>query len=181
MPNLMISLPACRNPTKKVRPFVTDSVLLQPQALPENPTPPNFDVSVSTACRPGVVPTGKRCSFVAVILAVVVGVVPVHSQSTDQDPLRQLNQSIARLTERVTPSVVQIQSTSYAPATPGRGAVAVALRPTMGSGVIYSVNNRYLETLDELSTVIEGYQAGDTVVLQIERGGCLSYIEVELD
>jgi S1-C subfamily serine protease len=47
--------------------------------------------------------------------------------------------------------------------------------------IIYSVNNRYLETLDELSAVIEGYQAGDTVVLQIERGWRLSYIEAQLD
>jgi S1-C subfamily serine protease len=47
--------------------------------------------------------------------------------------------------------------------------------------VIYSVNNRYLETLDELSAVIDAYEPGVVVVLQIERDGRLSFIEVQLD
>jgi S1-C subfamily serine protease len=47
--------------------------------------------------------------------------------------------------------------------------------------IIYSVNGKYVETLDELSMIIDEYESGDVVVLQIERGGRLSFIEVELD
>ena len=58
--------------------------------------------------------------------------------STGQDALGDLNTSIARLTARVTPAVVQIQSDTYVPAAPDGAATSVALRPTTGSGVILS-------------------------------------------
>ena len=71
-------------------------------------------------------------------MSVVFSVVFLEAQSTGRNALFELNQAIALLTERVAPSVVQIESTSYAPASPARGASVVALRPTMGSGVIWS-------------------------------------------
>ena len=132
MLNLMISLPACRIPTKKVRPFLPDSVLIQTE-LQNNPSPSNSDGSVPPRAS-----GGTRCSFGAVILSVVFSAVFLEAQSTAQNALFELNQSIALLAERVAPSVVQIESISYAPASPASGSAAVALRPTMGSGVIWS-------------------------------------------
>ena len=54
------------------------------------------------------------------------------------DALEGLNQSIARLAETITPSVVQVESHSYVPGVANRGAAAVALRPSTGSGIILS-------------------------------------------
>ena len=64
--------------------------------------------------------------------------IPPQAQSTAPDALEGLNRSIARLAETVTPSVVQVQSNSYVPAVRTRGAAAVALRSSTGSGIIVS-------------------------------------------
>ena len=67
-----------------------------------------------------------------------LGATHLHAQSIAPDALEGLDRSIARLVETITPSVVQVQSNSYMPALGARGAAAVALRPSTGSGIIVS-------------------------------------------
>ena len=63
--------------------------------------------------------------------------------------------------------------------------LAVAARAPRGlfvqGDIIYSINNRPLKTIDELASILEEYESGDSIVLQIERRGRLSYVEVQLD
>ena len=73
-------------------------------------------------------------SFVFFLLFGSLAAIPLDGQSNGPDVLEGLNQSIARLAETIVPSVVQVQSNSYVPAVAGRGAGAVALRPSTGSG-----------------------------------------------
>jgi serine protease Do len=47
--------------------------------------------------------------------------------------------------------------------------------------IIYSVNGQAVTTLDELKRVLKPFEAGDAVVLQVERDGKLRYVEVTLD
>ncbi len=63
--------------------------------------------------------------------------------------------------------------------------LAVAARAPRGlfvrGDIIYSINNRPLKTIDGLASVLETYESGDSIILQIERSGRLSYVEVQLD
>ena len=63
--------------------------------------------------------------------------------------------------------------------------LAVAARAPRGlfvrGDIIYSINNRPVKTIDGLASVLEEYESGDSIVLQIERSGRLSYVEVQLD
>ncbi len=77
-------------------------------------------------------------SFVFFLLFGSLAAIPLDAQSSGSDVLEGLNRSITRLTEMIIPSVVQVQSNSYVPAVGTRGAVAVALRPSTGSGIIVS-------------------------------------------
>ncbi len=77
-------------------------------------------------------------SFVFFLLFGSLAAIPLDAQSSGPDVLEGLNQSISRLAETIVPSVVQVQSNSYAPAVGTRGAAAVALRPSTGSGIIVS-------------------------------------------
>ena len=47
--------------------------------------------------------------------------------------------------------------------------------------IIYSINSRSLGSVDELLSILEGFEPGSAVVIQIERGRRLSYLEVRLD
>ena len=139
MANLMILLPACRIPTKKVRPAASDLASIQRYELPDHLPCPlhSYDGFSGDRIRPR---SSRRSpvGVVALLLTVLLGTPHLEAEAGGQNILHELNRSIALLTERVTPDVVQIQSTSYAPASRGPGAAAVALRPTMGSGVIWS-------------------------------------------
>ena len=80
---------------------------------------------------------GKKS--VAVVLSLLVlyaGFFP--AESSGQDSLEELNTSIARLAEKVTPGVVQIQSNSFEPAGRAGDPGAVAIQSSTGSGVILS-------------------------------------------
>lgn len=77
-------------------------------------------------------------SLIVFLLFGGLAAIPLAAQSSSPDVLEGLNESIARLTETIVPSVVQLQSNSYVPAVETRGAAAVALRPSTGSGIIVS-------------------------------------------
>ena len=77
-------------------------------------------------------------SFVLALILVIT--TRVDAQDTAPDALEALNNAIARLTERITPSVVQIHSNAFAPAVPSGPMTAVALQPRTGSGVILSAD-----------------------------------------
>src|SRR2546426_888749 len=59
-----------------------------------------------------------------------------------QNPLRQLNESLVRLTEKLTPAVVLVLSNAYKPAgeQSEESAAAVTLRQSTGSGVVLSAD-----------------------------------------
>ncbi len=62
--------------------------------------------------------------------------------------------------------------------------VAAARAPTglfRPGDIIYSINNRFLKSVDELLSILDGFEPGAPVVIQIERGRRLSYLEVRLD
>jgi len=47
--------------------------------------------------------------------------------------------------------------------------------------VIHSVNNRTVALLSAFQTMIQEFQPGDAVVLQIERDGRLQYVAFEIE
>ena len=64
------------------------------------------------------------------------------------------------------------------------GVVASPRAPTglfRPGDIIYSINNRFLKSVDELLSILDGFEPGAPVVIQIERGRRLSYLEVRLD
>ena len=79
-------------------------------------------------------------SLILFLLFGGLAAIPLAAQSNGPDVLEALNGSIARLTETIIPSVVQVQSNSYEPAVGTRGTGAVALRASTGSGIIVSSN-----------------------------------------
>jgi S1-C subfamily serine protease len=61
------------------------------------------------------------------------------------------------------------------------GAIDSDSGPLVPGDVIHAVNGTWIMTLAALRGALEGLKAGDAVVLQIERGGLLSYIAFTLD
>jgi serine protease Do len=47
--------------------------------------------------------------------------------------------------------------------------------------IIYAMNRRSIQSLDQLRQALKPMKAGDPVVLQIERDGSLQYIAFELE
>ena len=71
----------------------------------------------------------------------IVGIVVSLAWTTNviaQQSLDELNRSIARLAEDVLPGVVQVESNAYAPASTPGSRPGVAMRSSIGSGVILS-------------------------------------------
>ena len=84
------------------------------------------------------IPCIRKMLRVVVLSALLVCMGSVPAESRGQDALRELNASIARLAESVTPGVVQVQSNSYEPAGRVGDPRAVAIQSNTGSGVILS-------------------------------------------
>jgi S1-C subfamily serine protease len=59
--------------------------------------------------------------------------------------------------------------------------------PYSGSGtlqqgdVIYSVNREPIASIEALRTALEGLKPGDRLIIQIERGGKLTFLSLELE
>ena len=75
-----------------------------------------------------------------VLALILVIATRADAQDTAPNALEALNNAIARLTERITPSVVQIHSNAFAPTVPSGPVTAVSLQPRTGSGVIVSAD-----------------------------------------
>ena len=74
------------------------------------------------------------------LAAILVIAMRADAQDAAPDALEALNNAIARLTQRITPSVVQIHSNAFAPAVTSGPVPAVALQARTGSGVIVSAD-----------------------------------------
>jgi serine protease Do len=64
------------------------------------------------------------------------------------------------------------------------GKAADLLGPNIGlttGDVIHSINNRPVDTVDNLRSALTQLKAGDAVALQVERGGKLQYVSFDLD
>jgi len=64
------------------------------------------------------------------------------------------------------------------------GRAADLLGPDLGlvtGDVIHSINNRPVDTVDNLRSALLQLKSGDSVVLQVERGGKLQFVSFELD
>ena len=74
------------------------------------------------------------------LAAILVIAMRADAQDAAPDALEALNNAIARLTQRITPSVVQIHSNAFAPGVTSGPVPAVALQARTGSGVIVSAD-----------------------------------------
>ena len=64
------------------------------------------------------------------------------------------------------------------------GKAADLLGPNIGlttGDIIHSVNNRPIDTVDNLRSAMSQLKSGDAVALQVERGGKLQYVSFDLD
>jgi serine protease Do len=64
------------------------------------------------------------------------------------------------------------------------GRAADLLGPDIGlvtGDVIHAINNRPVDTVDNLRSAMSQLKSGDSVVLQVERGGKLQFVSFELD
>jgi len=64
------------------------------------------------------------------------------------------------------------------------GKAADLLGPNVGlttGDIIHSVNNRPVDTVDNLRSALSQLKSGDAVALQVERGGKLQYVSFDLD
>ncbi len=80
------------------------------------------------------------------------------STPTESNPLRELNNSVRTLVQRVSPSVVHLIVTGYGPVESGRGNTSLVLgrQQSVGSGVIidsngYIVTNAHMVFLPSMS------------------------------
>ena len=111
------------------------------------------------------------------LAAILVIAMRADAQDAAPDALEALNNAIARLTQRITPSVVQIHSNAFAPAVTSGPVSAVALQARTGSGVIVSadgliVTNAHVvagSTRVEVQIVFVEGEPGRSVVRPRER------------
>jgi S1-C subfamily serine protease len=64
------------------------------------------------------------------------------------------------------------------------GRAADLLGPDIGlvtGDVIHSINNRPVDTVDNLRSALSQLKSGESVALQIERAGKLQFVSFELD
>ena len=64
------------------------------------------------------------------------------------------------------------------------GRAADLLGPDVGlttGDVIHSINNRPVDTVENLRSALSQYKSGDAVALQVERQGKLQFVAFELD
>jgi len=101
------------------------------------------------------------------------------------DPQNNLVPQLAILAisidERVQPMVGQLR---FAGGVLVLGRAADLLGPDIGlaaGDVIHSVNNRPVDTIENLRSSLSQLKSGDSVALQVERGGKLQFVSFELD
>ena len=120
-------------------------------------------------------PTGWRTRCARWALFLCASLVALTSSAAAQSGLDELNTAIARLAEEVLPSVVQIESSGFVPATDAGADSAVSLQVAMGTGV----NGQSPRSVEELESALTRIMPGESVVLQIERAGRLSFVVAE--
>jgi S1-C subfamily serine protease len=64
------------------------------------------------------------------------------------------------------------------------GRAANLLGPDVGlttGDIIHAINNRQVDTVDNLRSALSSLKAGDPIALQVERQGKLQFLSFEMD
>lgn len=86
---------------------------------------------------------------------------------------------VADLDERIRPALLPPRYSSgvvVMARSPGSHSQSASLRP---GDIIYAVNRRPVETIQQLRTLLQNVKPGEALVLQIERGERLQYLAIE--